>query len=62
MKNFTLEVELTEQEADDYAQFLKRVGFQEYRQNAVDDAEAYRMLDVGEKVRKILAEHGFAPR
>ena len=62
MKNVTLEVELTEQEADDYAQFLKRVGFQEYRQNAVDDAEAYRMLDVGEKVRKILAEHGFAPR
>ena len=62
MKNVTLEVELTEQEADDYAQFLKRVGFQEYRQNAVDDAEAYRMLDVGEKFRKILAEHGFAPR
>lgn len=62
MKNVTLEVELTEQEADDYAQFLKRVGFQEYRQNAVDDAEAYRMLYVGEKVRKILAEHGFAPR
>lgn len=62
MKNVTLEVELAEQEADDYAQFLKRVGFQEYRQNAVDDAEAYRMLDVGEKVRKILAEHGFAPR
>jgi hypothetical protein len=62
MKHITLEVELTEQEADDYAQFLKRVGFQEYRQNAVDDAEAYRMLDVGEKVRKILAEHGFAPR
>lgn len=62
MKHVTLEVELTEQEADDYAQFLKRVGFQEYRQNAVDDAEAYRMLNVGEKVRKILAEHGFAPR
>lgn len=62
MKNISLNVELTEEEAEDYAQFLKRVGFQEYRQNAVDDAEAYRMLHVGEKVRKIPAEHGFAPR
>lgn len=62
MKTLSMNVELTEQEAEDYAQFLKRVSFQEYRTNAVDDLEAYRMLEVGEKIRKILAENGFSPR
>jgi hypothetical protein len=57
-----LQVELTEQEAEDYAQFLKRVGFSDYRQNAQDEDEAYRMLYVGEKIRKELSEQGFSPR
>jgi hypothetical protein len=56
------EVELTEEEAEDLAQFLKRAGLQDYRNNAVDQNEAYRMLGVGEKIRKILAEQGFSPR
>jgi hypothetical protein len=34
MTNINLSVELTEQEAWDYAQFLKRVGFSEFRTNA----------------------------
>lgn len=56
------ELELTEQEAEDIAQFLKRAGFSDYRSNAVDQEEAYRMLNVGEKIREILAEKGFSPR
>ncbi len=55
-------VELTDQEAQDYAQFLKRVGFADYRSNAVDQDEAYRMLKTGEKIRRALAEVGYAPR
>lgn len=55
-------VELTPQEAWDYAQFLKRVGFSNYRENAQDQDEAYRMLAVGEKFRAALADAGYAPR
>jgi hypothetical protein len=57
-----LVAELTDQEAEDYAQFLKRVGFSDYRNNAVDHDEAYRMLAAGEKIRSALAEAGYAPR
>lgn len=56
------ELELTEQEAEDIAQFLKRAGLSDYRSNAVDQEEAYRMLHVAEKIRAILAEKGFSPR
>ena len=55
-------VEFTDQEAWDLAQFFKRVGFTDYRSNAVDDAEAYRMLAAGEKIRKSLTECGYNPR
>ena len=58
----SLTVEFTDQEAWDLAQFFKRVGFTDYRSNAVDEAEAYRMLAAGEKVRKSLAECGYNPR
>ena len=57
-----VKVELTTDEAWDYAQFLKRVGFSDYRQNAQDQDEAYRMMAVGEKFREALALAGFAPR
>ena len=53
---------LTDQEAWDLAQFFKRTGFSDYRSNAVDDAEAYRMLYAGEKIRNALAKLGYAPR
>jgi len=58
----TLSLYLTEQEAWDFAQFLKRAGFSDYRSNAADQEEAYRMLHVGEKVRGALAEVGINPR
>jgi cytochrome c len=62
MQTIHVPLELTEQEALDLAQFVKRVGWQEMRQNAVDEDETYRMRDAIDKVRKALAEIGFAPR
>jgi hypothetical protein len=56
------QVELPDDEAWALAQFLKRAGFSDYRQLAVDEREAWDMLDAGEKMRRALAERGFAPR
>jgi hypothetical protein len=61
-KRVRLEFELTAGEAWDFAQFLKRVGFREFRINAADEEEAYRMRDAAGRVREALAEIGFAPR
>ena len=55
-------VRLTESEAWDLAQFLKRVGFDQFFVNAQDEDEAYRMMFAAEKVRKALAEAGYSPR
>ncbi len=57
-----MQVRLTESEAWDLAQFLKRVGFDQFNVNAQDEDEAYRMMFAAEKVRKALAEEGYAPR
>ena len=57
-----IHVELTEQEAQAYAQLLKRVGLADYRVNAQNEAEAYLMQQTGEKVRTALADAGFSPR
>jgi hypothetical protein len=62
MANVDVTVQLSETEAWDLAQFLKRVGFDQFYGNAQDTDEAYRMLFAAEKVRKALAEVGFAPR
>lgn len=58
----TLMVPLSDQEAWDLAQFLKRVGYAEFRTNAVDGDEAYRMQAAAEKVRSNLASIGYIPR
>ena len=39
-KTVSLAVELTDAEAWNLAQFLKRVGFSDFRSNAQDEAEA----------------------
>jgi cytochrome c len=54
-------IEFTDQEAWDLAQFFKKVDFTDYRSNAIDEAEANRMLAAGEKSRKILALQGYQP-
>jgi hypothetical protein len=62
MKTLSIPLELTEQEAEDFAQFLKRATFSDYREKAESEAIAYRMQGVGEKVRQALADQGFSPR
>lgn len=57
-----LRVPLSEQEAWDLAQFLKRAGFADFRSNAVDDEEAYRMQVVTQMIRRNLEVHGIDPR
>jgi len=53
---------LTDSEAWNLAQFLKRVGFSDFRTNAQDDDEAYAMRDAADRVRSALSEAGYAPR
>lgn len=57
-----LSVSLSEQEAWDLAQFLKRAGFADFRSNAVDDEEAYRMIVAAEKLKSNLAAIGYSQR
>ena len=58
----TLELNINEQTAMALAQFVKRVGWQEFRQNAVDDAEAYLIGDGVAALQRALNQTGFAPR
>ena len=58
----TFTVQINEELAEALAQFVKRVGFTEFRQNAVDDVEAYTMRDAVDQVRKALEDVGYAPR
>lgn len=60
MVSFT--VTINEELAESLSQFLKRVGYSEMRQNAVDDVEAYNMRDALDQVRKSLQEAGYDPR
>jgi hypothetical protein len=62
MKTVEITVTLADDQAWEFAQFLKRVSFREYRNNATCDDEAYRMMEAGELIRRALAEQGYAPR
>ncbi|OGT04885.1 MAG: hypothetical protein A2Z65_12975 [Gallionellales bacterium RIFCSPLOWO2_02_58_13] len=57
-----MEVALPNDQAWAFAEFLKRAGYNDYRQLATSDDEAYAMQDAAEKVRAALAEKGIAPR
>lgn len=57
-----LAFDLPPAEALALAQFLKRVGLDDYSRLAVDRDEAWTMLEAGERVRKALADAGYAPR
>ena len=57
-----IDIELTEPAAMALAQFIKRVGFTDFKENAVDDPEAYLMRDGVSEVQTALARHGFNPR
>jgi hypothetical protein len=62
MKTIEITVMLTDAQAWEYAQFLKRVCFSDYRGCATNEAEAYLMRDAGELIRRALADKGYAPR
>jgi hypothetical protein len=53
--------ELNYTEACALAQFVKRVGWDELRVNALDDAEAYQIRSAVEKLQTALAGAGVAP-
>jgi uncharacterized cupin superfamily protein len=53
---------LTGAQAWQFAQFLKRVCFSDYRSHATSDEEAYQMVNAGERIRRALADQGYAPR
>jgi hypothetical protein len=58
----TIQCTMTAAEAWSLAQFLKRVGFSEFRALAKDDAEAYDMQTAGIQVANALRDAGYAPR
>lgn len=62
METVEITVTFTDAQAWQFAQFLKRVSFRDYRNNATCDDEAHLMRDAGELIRRALAEHGYAPR
>ena len=62
MNTVEITVTLTETQAWQFAQFLKRACFSDYRGYATSDDEAYHMRDAGELIRRALADQGYAPR
>jgi len=58
----TFTVELTDAQAWEFAQFLKRVGIDDYKRLATGDTEAWAMMDAGEIIRAALSRCGYAPR
>ena len=58
----TITVTLSDSQAEALAQFLKRVGFSDYRALAINEEEAYAMRSAGEAVRRGLDEQGYSPR
>jgi hypothetical protein len=53
---------MTEAEAWELAQFLKRAGFSDFRSKTRTDDEAYTMQSAAEKVADALRDVGYAPR
>lgn len=57
-------VEVASRGAWEFAQFLKRVGFSDYRAlcEPYNREGPHRMIDAGEKIRVALAKQSYAPR
>ena len=62
MTTMNLNLELTDDQALALAQFVKRCGWQEWRQNAVDDDEAAMMREAFGQLARALADVGYSPR
>ena len=61
-KTVQITVELTPFQAEELAQFIKRVSWNEIRQNASGDDEADQMRQALLLVERALKEVGYAPR
>jgi hypothetical protein len=61
-KTVVFTVQLTNQQAFALAQFVKRIGWVEIRQNATGDDEADDMRSGLDQLRKGLQEVGYDPR
>jgi hypothetical protein len=62
---YTLTLTLTDMDDETtlaLAQFVKRVGWQEFRGNAVDDAEAHQIRYAVDRLMIAPADAGWAPR
>lgn len=62
IEQVTISVTMSADHALALAQFVKRVGWSEMRQNAVNDDEAYQIRAVIGELQKALSEAGYAPR
>lgn len=56
------QVELTDDQALALAQLCKRITFNDCRENAVSNDEAYLMIDATNVVGRALANVGYVPR
>ncbi len=57
-----IKLELTDDQAEALAQFVKRVGWSEFRACAVDDTEAHEIRAAVDQVMRALRDAGYAPR
>jgi len=62
MNNATITVELSPDHAQALAQFLKRIGWQDCRNLAKHDEEAYLQQESLFEIQKQLTDAGYAPR
>ena len=62
MNDVRILMALPDRQAWALAQLVKRIGWTEMRQNAVDDDEAREMRDALACLGNALAESGYAPR
>jgi hypothetical protein len=58
----TIQVELTDEQAWQLAQFYKRLSFGQVRECACNNEETYTMLAAMGKIGQALREKGYAPR
>lgn len=61
-ESLTLTLEASSDELWALAQFVKRVGWQDFKENAVDEAEAYQIRAGVSALQRALDEAGYAPR
>jgi len=61
-ETITIQIELTDNEAWELAQFCKRISFDDARRLATSNDETYTMLQAIAYLRVELREKGYAPR